>query len=117
MLPAILMSCLMALTAPYYIPLLFGDKYVDAVLIIQILSFSIIPKVGGYVLESREIVLEDTRFYQKISFIQLLLGVLFMIPLVYFYQAVGLAINNLIWSFVELIVYAIRFRRHGKKLV
>ncbi|MEK6624519.1 MAG: oligosaccharide flippase family protein, partial [Bdellovibrionota bacterium] len=117
MLPAILMSCLMALTAPYYIPLLFGDKYVDAVLIIQILSFSIIPKVGGYVLESREIVLEDTRFYQKISFIQLLLGVLFMIPLVYFYQAVGLAINNLIWSFFELIVYAIRFRRHGKKLV
>lgn len=97
---SILFSCLLAVTAPIYIPLIFGKQYTDAVLMAQLMSFTIPPKVAGSTFQQREIVLENNKYYIYSGYIQLIINTAILYPLIKTYQGVGICIASLVQSYM-----------------
>ena len=113
---SLLFSIILASTARYYMTLLFGEEYAKATLIAQIIFLGIPARVLSNILRSREIFHEkDTAFFRKSNYIQSVINLLLAIPMVYYYREIGLAVHNLLMSYLSYLISFVRFRVLDKK--
>jgi hypothetical protein len=105
----LVLSTALAAVSPWLVPLVFGEQYRDAVLVAQLLSFTIPPKVAASVLQQREMVHEDTKFYRYTGYAQTLFTLAIMVPLVRTYHEIGLCLVSLISNYLSLGISAGRY--------
>lgn len=107
---SIIASILMALAAEIYIPLIFGAKYEDSIIIAQILSFYSFIQILNQFLVMNETINSDTKFMQKTNYAVQIIYLIVMLPLVKYYGAVGAASAIMIHSTIYLIAHVLKFK-------
>lgn len=109
-----LLSFLLVLSAPFYIPFIFGEQYHDAILMAQFMSFAIPPKVAGSILQQREIFLEDNKWYIYTGYFQVILSIMILYPLIKTYHGLGVCIAILIQSYLAFVISFFRYIKWKK---
>lgn len=108
------LSALLAYTASWYIPLLFGEGYTEAVPIARILSFTLLVQVLAHFLVMRAIIHEDSIFYQRVTYFKQTVYLVLLVPVIHLYGAVGAAALLLGVAVLNLILHALHCFPRGK---
>ncbi len=113
-------SLTLAGLSPFYIPLIFGEDYSNSILVSQIILLGVPARVLGAILQSREIFHEDdTSFFRRSNYIVAFVNLVLAIPMIYYYEEIGLALHNLAISYFGYFVSLLRFRyiERGKQTI
>lgn len=115
---AIITSILGVILSPIFVPILF-PKFTDAVAIIQIMSFAVIPRALNYILTSKYLGSENSKVVIRSSGIFLLVQIVGIISLGNMFGIIGVAISLVFATVCETIslVYSRRFPNVGKEPV
>ena len=104
---------LLAYLAKYYVPLVFGEKYVEVIAITRVATFAIVPRTLLNFLELHNIIFENTRVYQRVTFGVETFQLILMMPMIFYEGALGAVIAITICSYLQLFIYMILYARKG----
>ena len=105
----------LAYAARWYVPLLFGDNYVDAIPVAQIMSFIIFPQILGHFLVTKAIVHEDSIFYQRVVYLKQSIYLALLFPVIYQYKEIGAAFLVVGIATLNLTLHAIYYAVRAKQ--
>jgi len=79
-----------------FITLIFGPNHENSIIVLKILALSIIVEPLGGFFTSYLVIKNQTKTISKITFQTMLLNFIFIIPMIYIFQAKGMAITKII---------------------
>lgn len=113
----VLIFCgILSLSSMWYIPAIYGEKYVDSIPVAMIISFCLVGKLMGPLIQEFEFIHRDAVVYQKIQYALSALDVAILFVLIYFFQEIGAAIAIVLGGWINLGAFWYRVLGHQKNL-
>jgi len=109
----LIVSILTFISASFIIPFIFGPNNEESIVILHILAIVILIEPLGGFFTPYLVIKNKSKLVSKITFYTMILNLIIILPLIYFYQARGMAITIIIVQSFQVYLNII----HNKELI